>query len=102
MRKEITETIKQKKNIFFCDVCGANMGTGDFYGSISCRMCGKHLCRKHIIYENDGTDYSPTYCQRCLDIGQKYRSLLDAALDEYDGKVERIEEAWRKECLENE
>lgn len=90
MRKKIQIEIEER----YCDICGSKSG----YFKRSCQICRRDLCEKHQHWEDqDGHD---VYCIECWKIGEPYRKQIEIIREDYDNRVEGLEEAWREKARE--
>ena len=90
-----TKELLKMENTFTCDECGKETDT-----TRRCSICHKDLCAEHLIYDDlCSGDYPPKYCKKCWTIGEPYRKSILALQISTDLKIERLENKWREECL---
>ena len=90
---EKTETVKRV--VLTCDECGKRIKSNR-----RCCLCKKMLCETHTVYDDrDHGDYPDKYCASCWDAGENFRIEMKRLEDEYDKKLDALQDAWTDAAL---
>lgn len=113
MRKIVIEKVvidNYEKSVVTCDICGKEFSDKESWnGIVKCEVCGKDICHKCCVDSNttrewkyelgDYNDDDPEHwCQRCWDIGGKYRERYIENEHNYHNNIEKIFTSWKTDC----
>ena len=87
-------TIRHK----YCDTCGKEISISLACSRANCVYCGKDLCENCIGHEEDtGGDYRIVYCEKCWNLGDEYRPIIE----QHENEVSRLYDEWKNKCKIN-
>jgi len=96
MKKQIE--VKQKKEVYYCDICGKQLSKHR-----KCEICGRDVCQECSIFFDwdilkpdafEG-DYPSVMCVECWDKGKKYRDKILELREECEKKEEELISEWK-------
>lgn len=94
---KVEKSITAIRQIITCDDCGQETTRLWVCTACKCDLCVG--CSKLCTLDREPqSDYAPRVCRGCNAVADKYTQRVHDLSNEYERRIEEIEEAWKDEC----